>query len=68
MQTGTMGAVATEEDVPVLVLMQFKDGICLLMSLYPSQHNIYLYQYAVLPQNFQEVSNLLSNMGASILR
>ncbi len=68
METGSMGAIATKDEVPVLVLIQLKGDSCLLMSVYPSQHNIYLYQYAVLPQTFQEVSNLLVNMGATTLQ
>lgn len=68
MDTGKMSATATASEQPVLVLMSLRGGVCLLMSIYPGQHQIYLYQYALLPVHYAEANNLLANAGATILK
>ena len=63
-----MSATARTDETPVLVLIQLKGGACILMSIYPTQHNVYLYRYAVLPVPHAAASSMLASLGATRVR
>lgn len=64
LDTAKLSAIASEDEEPVLVLMNLSGTACLLMSIYPSEYNIYLYSYAVLPVSYREVQTMLTKDGA----
>lgn len=66
--TGNMSAIASAEEQPVLVMVSLRGGLCLLMSIYPSQHQIYEYRYVVLPMTYPLAHNMLLSMGATKMR
>lgn len=66
--TANMSAIASVEEQPVLVVVPLGGNLCLLMSIYPGQHQIYEYRYAVLPATFPTINNILLNMGATKMK
>ncbi len=64
LQPANLGATAKETEAPVLILMDLGGNICLLMSIYPSEYNIYQYGYTLLPVSYKEAHAMLMRDGA----
>lgn len=68
LQQTRLGATAAENEAPVLVLLGLSDQYSIVMSIYPSQHNTYLYSFSCLPLSFSDAQARMKAMGATVMQ
>lgn len=57
-------AVATEDEKPVLVLMQINKAITLMVCVFPNENNIYSLSFACIPASFEKTQEMVIQSGA----
>lgn len=63
-----LGVTAVENEEPVLVLLELSGDFTVVMCIYPSAYNTYLYSFAVLPAAFSDAQARMEKAGATMMQ
>lgn len=62
--TNAPGAAASEQEVPVLVVLELTNNMSVVLVLCPGEHHTYHYSFACLPVPFDKVHTQVTALGA----
>lgn len=68
LDTPRLGATATAEEAPHFVAIDLSAQATVLLAIYPSEYNTYLYHYVCLPISSQDAEQLLLDLGCTIIQ
>lgn len=64
LDVGAPGAIAAEDEKPVLVIMQINKEISLIVCVFPNAYNIYEISFACIPASFASTQDMVVQSGA----
>lgn len=68
LDTPKLGATATAEEAPRFISIDLAGQATVLLAIYPSEYNTYLYYYVCIPISAQEAEQVLLDLGATIVQ
>lgn len=67
LKTGNLGMTAKAGEAPVLMLLELTGEFTIVMSIYPTAYNTYVYSFACLPLTYSDAQEMIESMGAEAL-